>query len=100
MKIFISQPMKDKTNEQIEQERKRAIERIKEKYPNEEIEILDSFFKGAPHDAKPLWFLGKSFQILSDADLAYFIGDWKQYRGCCMEYNACISYDIKYMTEY
>ncbi len=99
MKIFISQPMKDKTDEQIEQERKRAIERIKEKYPNEKIEILASFFKDAPHEAKPLWFLGKSFEILSNADLAYFVGDWKQYRGCCMEFNACIAYGIKCMTE-
>ena len=64
MKIFISQPMRDKTNEEIEQERERAINRIQEKYPDEKIEILDSFFKDAPHEAKPLWFLGKSFEII------------------------------------
>lgn len=99
MKIFISQPMRDKTNEQIEQERKRAIERIKEIYPNEEIEILDSFFKDVPHEAKPLYYLGKSFQILSDANLAYFIGDWRQYRGCQMEHMACTEYHIETMEE-
>ena len=31
IKIFISQPMKDKTNEQIEAERKRAVEAIKKR---------------------------------------------------------------------
>ena len=59
IKVFISQPMKDKTNEQIEAERNRAIEVIKQKY-HDDVEIIDSFFKGAPHDAKPLWFLGIS----------------------------------------
>jgi len=73
MKVFISQPMKDKTDEQIKAERNKAIEAIKAMYPSKEIEILDSFFEGAPHDAKPLWFLGKSFEILSNADLAYFM---------------------------
>ena len=99
MKVFISQPMRDKTDEQIKAERNKAIEAIKAKYPNEEIEILDSFFEGAPHDAKPLWFLGKSFEILSNADLAYFIGDWREYRGCRMEHMACKAYGIDTICE-
>lgn len=99
MKVFISQPMRDKTNEEIEKERERAIDRIQEKYPDEKIEILDSFFKDAPHEAKPLWFLGKSFEILSNANLAYFIGDWRQYRGCRIEHAACIEYGIETIAE-
>ena len=99
MKVFISQPMRDKTDEQIKAERNRAIEAIKAKYPNEEIEILDSFFESAPHDANPLWFLGKSFQVLSNADLAYFIGDWDKYRGCQMEQMACKAYGIDTICE-
>lgn len=99
MKVFISQPMRDKTDDEIEKERERAINRIQEKYPDEKIEILDSFFKDAPHEAKPLWFLGKSFEILSNADLAYFIGDWRQYRGCRMEHAACVEYGIETIDE-
>ena len=94
MKVFISQPMRDKTDEQIKEERSRAVEFIKSKYPEENIEIIDSFFEGAPHDAKPLWFLGESFKKLADADLACFIGDWEKYRGCKMEYNAAKEYGI------
>jgi mRNA degradation ribonuclease J1/J2 len=99
MNVFISQPMKDKTDAQIKTERKKAIDNIKAKYPNENVEILDSFFEGAPHNVKPLWFLGKSFEILSNADLAYFIGDWKNYRGCCMEHKACEEYGIETIDE-
>lgn len=100
MKIFISQPMKDKTDEEIKEERAKAIETIKEKY-GDDIEIIDSFFEGAPHDAKPLYFLGKSFEKLSEADLAVFIAcpEWKnKYRGCFMEFQACLNYEIPYIV--
>ena len=98
-KVFISQPMRDKTDEQIKTERARAIEKIKETFPNEEFEILDSFFEGAPHDAKPLWFLGRSFQILSEADVAYFVRGWEEYRGCKMEHKAATKYGILTIVE-
>lgn len=94
MKIFISQPMRNKTDEQIEKERNDAIEHVK-KVLDEDVEVIDSFFKGAPHEAKPLWFLGKSLELLSTADVAVFIGDWYDYRGCKMEYEACKEYGIE-----
>ena len=84
LKVFISQPMRDKTNEQIADERMRVIDIIKNKY-GDNIEILDSFFKDAPHESTPVWFLGKALEVLSQANLAYFIGDWKKYRGCKIE---------------
>lgn len=99
MKVFISQPMRDKTDEQIKAERAKAVENIKKMYPNETVEILDTFFEGAPHDAKPLWFLGKSIQFLGCADVAYFIGDWKNYRGCRTENFVAKEYGIKVIEE-
>lgn len=93
MKVFISQPMKDKTNEQIEAERRLAIQAAKEKF-GEDVEIIDSFFKDAPHGAKPLWFLGKSFEMLSTADAAIFCTGWRDARGCKMEKAACDNYGI------
>ena len=99
MKVFISQPMVDKTDEQIKEERARAINAIKARYSNANVEIVDSFFEGAPHDAKPLWFLGKSIQLLSTADLAYFIGEWRKYRGCKAENYLAKEYGIATMEE-
>ena len=99
MKVFISQPMRDKTDEQIKEERALAVERIKCQFPDEEIEIIDSFFEGAPHDAKPLWFLGESIKLLADADLAYFIRGWNAYRGCKMENKAAKEYGINVIEE-
>ena len=94
-KLFISQPMVDKTDEEILNVREAAIEEAKKLAGDDDVEIIDSFMQGAPHDAKPLWFLGKSFQMLSMADYAYFADGWSDYRGCNMEHLACEKYGIK-----
>lgn len=98
IKVFISQPMRDKTDEQIIEERQHAINIIKKKY-GKDVEILDSFFKGAPHESTPIWFLGKSLEVLSQADLAYFIGDWEKYRGCKIENIVAHEYGIDTIEE-
>ena len=98
-RIFISQPMKDKTDEQILKERERAFSAVKEKFNGEDVEVIDRFFQSAPHDAKPLWFLGKSLELLSTADVAYFIGEWKNYRGCKIENTCAKEYGIETIEE-
>lgn len=90
-KLFISQPMNGLTNEEIEKARAEII-RSAEAIAGDTVEVLDSFFKDAPHDAKPLWFLGKSFEILSTADIVVFGKGWETARGCKMEYEAAKQY--------
>lgn len=94
-KLFISQPMKDKTNEEIKAERERIIKEVTDKFG--EVEVIDSFFENAPHDARPLWFLGKSLELLSTADVAYFAKDWEKYRGCKIEHACAVEYGIDVM---
>ena len=96
-KVFISQPMRYKTDDEIKEERSLAITKIKASYDTEDVEIIDSFFEGAPHDAKPLWFLGESFKKLAEADVAYFCKGFRDARGCMMEYNAAKNYGIDVM---
>ena len=93
-KIFISQPMKDKTDEFILAEREKSIETAKN-YLGEEVEIIDSFIQNAPHDAKPLWFLGKSLELMAGADVAIFASGWKNARGCKIEHTCAEEYGIK-----
>lgn len=92
-KLFISQPMKDKTDDEILKEREKAIAAARE-YLGEDVEVIDSFFKDAPHDAKPLWFLGKSIELLSTADVAYFAKGWDNARGCKIEHDCAVAYGI------
>ena len=96
-KLFISQPMKDKTNEEIKEERNEIVKRVTERFG--EVEVIDSFFENAPHDANPLWFLGKSLELLSTADCAYFAEGWKDYRGCKIEHEAAVNYGIDIVGE-
>lgn len=96
-KVFISQPMKDKTNEEIIAEREEAKKYLDENY--DDYEIIDSFIEDLPHNAKPVFFLAMSIQYLSQADLAIFCKGWEDARGCKIEHQVCESYgiDIKEM---
>lgn len=91
-KLFISQPMRDKTDLEIKTERDNIIKKVTDMFG--EVEVIDSFFEKAPHDAKPLWFLGKSLELLSTADVAYFAKDWNKYRGCKIEHTCATEYGI------
>lgn len=93
-KLFISQPMKDKTDNQIKEERMKAIKEA-EALLGASVEVIDSFFETARAEAKPLWFLGKSLELLSDADVAYFAKGWKEARGCKIEHDSAIAYGIR-----
>ena len=95
-KIFISQPMNGKTNEEIKNERNYIIDRLRE---NESVEIIDSFFKDAPHDTKPLWYLGESIKLMSEADIVFFCNGWRTARGCQIEHDCALEYGIDTMYE-
>jgi hypothetical protein len=86
-KIFISQPMRGKTNEEILAERSIAVEKAKEKL-GEDVEVIDTFFNN--FNGNRLQFLGKSItERLAVADAAVFAGDWREYDGCkCENYIA------------
>lgn len=99
MKVFISQPMKGKTNEEIKAERRRLIGKVRALY-GDDIEVIDSFFENAPADARPLWFLGKSLELLATADVAAFARGWRDARGCRIENICAIEYGIEVVEDY
>ena len=92
-KLFISQPMKGKSDEEILKERNKAIAEA-ERLCDDTVEVLDSFFQYVPADAKPLWFLGKSLELLAKADVAYFAPGWADARGCKIENLCAVEYGI------
>ena len=95
-KIFISQPMNGKTNEEIKNERNYIIDRLRE---NESVEIIDSFFKDKPYEASPLWYLGESIKLMSEADIVFFCNGWQTARGCQIEHDCALEYGIDTMYE-
>ena len=97
-KLFISQPMNGKTNEEILYVRKKAIESA-ERELGEKVEVIDSFFQDAPVNVNPLCFLGKSIELLSTADVVYFAKGWEEARGCRIENTCAIEYGIETIIE-
>ena len=92
-KVFISQPMKDKTTKEILAERKKAI-MVARSCIEEKVEIIDSLIEDAPKKAKPLWFLAKSLEYMSGADVAVFTKGWENYQGCRIEHACALEYGI------
>ena len=90
MKIFISQPMKGLSEKEIKSNREKAIKKIKSLY-GDDVEIIDSYIDG---EGTPLWCLGKSIELLSTADVAYFLKGWNTARGCRIEYMCADNYGI------
>lgn len=78
-KVFISQPMRGKTETEILTERKRIIEEIRNMIGDHE--VLDTYFDDFGDAAKPLQFLAKSLWMLADADCAYFAPGWQDAGG-------------------
>lgn len=97
-KLFISQPMNGKTDEEILTERNFVIERAKEKV-NDEVEVIDTFYDDFGPNAKPLEYLAKSIGDLAKADIAYFVKGWNNARGCKIEYECATQYGIECITE-
>lgn len=90
MKLFISQPMRGKSDEEIEAERADAIRHIDSK--GIRVELINSFFKNAPVQATPLWYLGEAIKLLGEADVVYFCKDWQRYNGCTIEHECAVRY--------
>jgi hypothetical protein len=82
--LFISQPMKGKSEKEIQEVREAAIDEVRNSF-GEEVNVIDSFIKDAPDDAKPLWWLGKAILLMSKADAVYFARGWREARGCVIE---------------
>jgi len=96
MKIFISMPMKSKSTEQVRVEMGRVFDYILSKLPD--AELIDSIVDGADKniaimgDDSGVWYLGESLKRMAEADIIFFVNDYKNYRGCLTERNVANAY--------
>lgn len=95
MKIFISQVMADKSPSGIKKERKELEKFLTELIKDPNLEFIDSYFEG--EESHPLYLLGKSLEKMSEADLVIFSKNWKKGRGCRIEHQCAVSYNIPYI---
>lgn len=97
MKVMISQPMRNRTEEDIREERKHIIE----KFNNMHIEVIDTIFtEEAPEDNNAgIYYLGKSIQEMSKVDALFMCDGWREARGCRIEYQVAREYGVKILYE-
>ena len=100
IKVFISQLMKDKTDEEILKEREEIIQHLKNYHfgNNNEFEVIDSFlkdFETAKGVNIPVAYLAKSIELLSTANFIVFGKDWEKGRGTVIEHKIAEEYFVQ-----
>ena len=90
IKIMISQPMRNKSNEQIKEERAKLVKRLEK----DNFEVIDTIIsEDAPKGYNEgIYYLAKSIEFMSKADIVYFMKGWEKARGCRIENQICQDY--------
>lgn len=92
MKVFISQPMRDRSEEDILSERDEIMKFAKSEFPDEQVNEIASYF-GPNHRMEPLEALGLAIQMMQNADVVYFAPGWQAADGCFIEHQCAELYD-------
>ena len=93
MKVFISQPMNGKTEEEILAERADAFALIKSLIPD--AELIDTFIGDQiAENHSGLKYLAKSIEMLDEAEDIWMMPGWKAARGCRIEHDCAKAYSI------
>ena len=93
MRIFLSLGMRGRDEKDVLHDIEEAMFYIKRIHPD--CEVVNTYRQeGAPEDAGPTYYLGRSIQILGTCDQAWFLNDWENYRGCLVEHEVCKAYGI------
>lgn len=94
VRVFISQPMTGRTDEEITEERIKAISAVQKRYPLCYVIEIDSFNKGALNNSDPITELGKCISLMADADIIVFCRGWGDSKGCNVEHEVAFQYDL------
>lgn len=100
-KVFVSLPMRDRSTDEIREDMNDILDMIKPSYEElgEDVELIDTVWMDAPGPDildESAWYLGRSIQALSEADIAVFHPGWREARGCIIEHMVCAMYNIPY----
>ena len=95
LKVFISAPMRGKTVDEIVKSRFTACIDVNRKLGNKSVEVINSVFPSSILSKSSLHTLGKSLELLSTADVAYFSRGWENHRGCRIEHQCAVEYGIE-----
>lgn len=85
-KLFISVPMKGRTDEAIKASMEK-MHKVAEAMLGEELEVVSSFIEREPPKRAngAVWYLGKSIQLLAEANYMACVSNPYEWNGCEIE---------------
>lgn len=92
-KIYISQPMRGRSTDDIITERKALVADAAVALQTDEVEVLDTYLNGYTNKS-PLRLLALALEKMADADAVIFAPGWRDARGCRVEHLAASEYGI------
>ena len=98
---MISQPMRGKTDEEIEAQREKAVKALEAMGYS----VVNTFFKGcfggdiSENVNRPIYFLAKSLVSMSSCNAVYFCSGWDKARGCKIEHQVAQEYGLEIIYE-
>lgn len=104
-KAMLSQPMADKTDEEIVLTRKKAVKVLEDRgYTIVNTLFTDEWYSREKMEERgvvqiPLCFLAKSLENMSLCHVAYFCKGWENARGCRLEHEAAKAYGLEIIYE-
>ena len=98
-KIFISQPFSGRTEVEVMKEKEEIIKWLK--IIGIDATVLDQYHQSEPPiddpEKKRIWFLANSIQMMSMVDLVVFSDNWESAKGCRIEHEIAIEYNLPYI---
>ena len=97
-KLFVSLPMRGHEDDEVRAVMLDIKQFIENEY-NKTFDLIDTLIVEEPPDdvINNNYYLGRSIQKLSTADICVFHPDWKSSPGCIIEHMVCAMYDIPYL---
>ena len=104
-KAMLSQPMAGKTDEEISEARKKAVEELEKRG----FAVINTLFTDEWYSREsmkdrgvvqiPLCFLAESIKNMSLCHAAYFCKGWEKARGCRIEHETAVAYGLDIIYE-
>ena len=96
IKIFLSQPMRGFTDEEIIARREEDIKQLKKYFKDEPFEVINTLFKEEATAKNPaVEYLARSIAELANADYIAMSYDFESARGCLIEHKIADEYSIE-----
>ena len=99
-RLFVSLPMRGKTGDEIIAEHNRIVLKAQEALGEALVPVRHIFGYCEDEDNMAARRLGNAISCMAEADVVAFGKGWEKARGCRIEHQVCLDYDIDIVEIY